>query len=78
MPETRTFDDSGSDGLQREVREALGETVRPVDTWAARSAAEQAEDAGADGESAAEPAAEPAASPSADLGASQFLYYTES
>lgn len=74
MPETRTFDDSGSDGLQREVREALGETVRPVDTWAARSAAEQAEDAGADGESAAEPAA----SPSADLGASQFLYYTES
>ena len=74
MPETRTFDDSGSDGLQREVREALGETVRPVDTWAARSTVEQADDAGADEESLTKPAT----SPSADLGASQFLYYTQS
>lgn len=29
MAETRKFDPSGSDGLQKLVREALGETTRP-------------------------------------------------
>lgn len=30
MAETRKFDASGSEGIQKLVREALGETVRPV------------------------------------------------
>lgn len=30
MAETRKFDASGSEGIQKLVREALGETVRPA------------------------------------------------
>lgn len=31
MPETRMFDGSSAEGIQKLVREALGETIRPVD-----------------------------------------------
>ena len=30
MPETRMFDGSSAEGIQKLVREALGETIRPV------------------------------------------------
>ncbi len=31
MPETRTFDPTEPEGIQKLVREALGESVRPVE-----------------------------------------------
>ena len=34
MPETRMFDGSSAEGIQKLVREALGESVRPVEPGA--------------------------------------------
>lgn len=35
MAEIRKFDPGAGDGIQKLVREALGETVRPVNPWEA-------------------------------------------
>ena len=48
MPETRTFDDSASEGIQKLVREALGETVRPNEPWKTKPQAPAAGAAGPD------------------------------
>ena len=34
MPETRMFDGSSAEGIQKLVREALGESIRPVEPGA--------------------------------------------
>lgn len=68
MAETRKFDptDAGND-LQKQVREALGETVRPVAPGgAAKSAEESAE---------VIPAADPGLGVTDFDAASSFLYY---